>query len=511
MALLVLNLVTLPILWLATAPAPDSPYADLPPLWDNQGLAVVADALLVPWLLAILVAPLMAWRAVPRAPKPVRGRVLAIAVVSVGPWITITFCGAAALLAMVSGVLSLRVGAFGLALAYFLPMAVTGPVVVHALSWSGSGQPSVERTSAVLTVVLGAPLLIVTVTLGWLLSAALGGGGVVLVLLGTLVLAALASAGRRWLVRVMIDRVDPVRGRAACLVAQLGDTTAAPARDLEWVVRESLSQESRVSLSLPGGGWVALDGTAAPRPSRPTTESAHVDPPHDDAAAVLDEVRPLVDRALLELSVRAQEITVAVAQTRAHAAAAEERRRLERDLHDGVQGRLLALALDLRVAQRRLPGGEADLVIADAVEALAKAIDELRALSQGTGSAVLSHQGLRTAVAEFSGRMPLPVTVVGAPERLPPATQSVIYMAVFEAVTNAVKHASATSVEVDIRAGVDDVVLTVVDDGVGGADLRAGTGLQGLAERVSAIGGQLVVSDRQPHGTLVEVALPCGS
>ncbi|WP_154402550.1 sensor histidine kinase [Nocardioides speluncae] len=505
------SVIVLPFALLTTPPPPDSPYAQLPPVWDAPVLAAVASLLFVPWMLAIFLGPAVAWRALPEAPAEVRGRVLAVALAAMTPPVTIVFCLAATLLAYVAGVLSVEVGAGSLSVAYHLPFVLAGPAVVYALRGPGDTLSARHVTSA-LTVTVGTPLLIVAVTLAWLLAAQAGAGGAALVVLGTLAFGAVFGVARRRLIRGLLLRVDPVRARAVARLAA-SDGAASPALELERFVRAVLTEEpeTTVSVRLPRGEWVYADSSAAPPPDEPTTPTVHVEPTSADAATALHEARGLVDRAVLELTVRDQEASLRAAAARTQGAAATERKRLERDLHDGVQGRLLALALDLRVAQRTLPGGEAHLVIADAVDALSKAIDELRALSQGTGSDLLSRRGLRAALTEFTGQMPLPVNLVQAPYRLVPAAESVIYLAVCEAVTNAVKHARATRVDIDITTEDDVALVTVSDDGVGGADLRAGTGLQGLSERVAAAGGRLVVSDRTPHGTLLEVTVPCGS
>lgn len=492
------------VAFLGLGPAPDSPYAALPPIWDDPRISTLATVLVMPWMLSVLVPPVVAWRAVGRAPAERRGQVLDLALAAMVPPVTIVFCLAVTLLGYVAGVLSLEAGATSLSLAFHLPFIVAGPAITYALRAGATGI-SHRRVAQAIGVTIGAPLVVTVGALAWWLAAGLGSRGVAFAVAGTLALGALAAAVRRWSVRALVIRMDPARARAAALLEAGVDDGTTPAAALGHVVREALQcPDATVVVRLDQDRWATLDGTDTAPPVEPTISDAHVEPSSADAAAVLREAGPLLSRAILELSVRDRDARMA-------AAAAEERRRLERDLHDGVQGRLLAIALDLRVAQHALPDGEAHLVIADAVDALREAIEELRNLSHGSGPELLSRRGLRTALADFAARMPRSVTLLRSPERLSPSAESVIYLAVCEGVTNAVKHAAAQAIEVDVSADGSMARAVVIDDGVGGADLRAGTGLRGLAERVAAAGGVLIVSDRQPHGTLLEVSVPCES
>jgi signal transduction histidine kinase len=250
---------------------------------------------------------------------------------------------------------------------------------------------------------------------------------------------------------------------------------------------------------------VTVDGRPEPEAGVPMGESARLLVNHAGAADVLScqaEVAPLIDRALLEVAVRDQ-------AARIEEAVSDERRRLERDLHDGVQGRLLALALDLRMGEPTVDG-EARLLLNDAAESLTAAIGELRALAGGSVPELLSRHGLKAALTDLTGGLPTPVRLSIPEERLPADVETVAYMVACEAVTNALKHAGAESITVEVAVEAGCVTVRVGDDGCGGADLRAGTGLRGLSERVRTAGGQLVIGDDEPHGTLLEVVLPCG-
>jgi signal transduction histidine kinase len=189
-----------------------------------------------------------------------------------------------------------------------------------------------------------------------------------------------------------------------------------------------------------------------------------------------------------------------------------ERRRLERDLHDGAQQRLVSLALDLRLAQTavREDPDRAEGLLEGAAGELEHALEELRELARGLHPAVLSDRGLDSAVEALASRAPLPVTVaerVG--ERLPEAIELAAYFVVAEALTNVVKYADASEAVVRLERENGRVRVEVADDGVGGADPSRGTGLRGLEERLAVVGGRLEVRSRRGEGTMVTARIPC--
>jgi signal transduction histidine kinase len=191
-------------------------------------------------------------------------------------------------------------------------------------------------------------------------------------------------------------------------------------------------------------------------------------------------------------------------------AATEARRRIERDLHDGAQQRLVLASLSLRRAAAAARGTPAEPLVAEAFELLQQGLDELRDLARGIHPAVLSDHGLAPALQSLAARTPLPVELrVGTP-RLQPVIEAAIYFTVAEALTNVAKHASATSatVVVEIRDGV--LVAAIADDGVGGAGRAGGTGLGGLADRLQALGGTITVDSPAGRGTRVEARVPLG-
>jgi signal transduction histidine kinase len=192
-------------------------------------------------------------------------------------------------------------------------------------------------------------------------------------------------------------------------------------------------------------------------------------------------------------------------------AAAEERRRIERDLHDGAQQRLVALALRLRCAQRQLAGGaglEVARVLTEAVDELGAAVEELRELARGVQPALLADEGLAAALASLAGRLPFPVSLDVPEERLPAQVEATAYFVACEALANAAKHAQASRAAVSARLRAGLFVLEVEDDGVGGAQLWSGSGLHGLADRVEALGGRLWVESPAGVGTRVVGVMP---
>jgi signal transduction histidine kinase len=188
-----------------------------------------------------------------------------------------------------------------------------------------------------------------------------------------------------------------------------------------------------------------------------------------------------------------------------------ERQRLERDLHDGAQQRLIALSLDLGVLERRLgsdPAARAALT--QAKREIALSLDELRDVARGLHPAVLSGHGLAVALESLAARAAVPVRLtVRLDGRLAETVEVAAYYVVCESLANIGKHAQATRCSVDVERGDGRLVVEVVDDGVGGADTERGTGLRGLADRVEAVGGQLRVWTPRGRGTRVRAEIPC--
>jgi signal transduction histidine kinase len=196
--------------------------------------------------------------------------------------------------------------------------------------------------------------------------------------------------------------------------------------------------------------------------------------------------------------------------------AADERRRIERDLHDGAQARLVALAMDLGMAKEKLAGGSdperAATLVASAHDEVKRALSELRDLTRGIHPAVLTDRGLDAALSAVAARCTVPVVVsVEVPQRPSQATEQIAYYCVSELLVNVSRHSHAGAAAVTARRGGDLLLLDVRDDGVGGADPAQGTGLRGLAERVGSAGGRFTVESPAGGPTVVSVELPCAS
>ena len=232
-------------------------------------------------------------------------------------------------------------------------------------------------------------------------------------------------------------------------------------------------------------------------------------------SAAVGSLDARVARALLgpsraeELQLRVEQLT----QTRAGAvdAADAERRRLERDLHDGTQQRLVSLAMNLGMARAQAGTIEdARAAIADAHEEAKAALAELRNLIRGLHPPVLEDRGLDAALSGVAARMPIPVKVTVDVPRRPPATiEAVAYFVVSEGLTNISKHAQATQAEVFVQRAGERLHIIVSDDGAGGADPARGTGLAGLAKRAASVDGSFEIASPPGGPTLLTVDLPC--
>jgi signal transduction histidine kinase len=188
-----------------------------------------------------------------------------------------------------------------------------------------------------------------------------------------------------------------------------------------------------------------------------------------------------------------------------------ERRRLERNLHDGAQQRLVALMVGLRLVQAELKSrpDEARRLLETLTEELGEALTELRELAQGIHPAVLTERGLGAALEVLGSRTPLPVALdVRLPERLPEPVETAAYYAVSEALANVVKHSHASRASVRVARPDGLVTIEISDDGVGGADADRGSGLRGLRDRVDTLDGVLRLESSPGRGTLIRVELP---
>jgi signal transduction histidine kinase len=273
--------------------------------------------------------------------------------------------------------------------------------------------------------------------------------------------------------------------------------------------------------------WVDADGHRVELPPGATPVERDGEPigaiVHDPSLSEQpDLVRAAANAAALALEnerlaaeLRARVAEVEESRSRLLTAGLAERRRLERDLHDGAQQRLVALALQLGLARARAGAGDSDgaaRMLDDARNELSQALEELRELARGIHPAVLTDRGLVPALEALADRAPVPVAFDALPEeRLPADVEAAAYFVVAESLTNVAKYAAAHEAHVRVMRRNGHAVVEVADDGVGGARPTGGTGLRGLADRLAALDGVLEVSSPPGSGTTVRATIPCAS
>jgi signal transduction histidine kinase len=228
--------------------------------------------------------------------------------------------------------------------------------------------------------------------------------------------------------------------------------------------------------------------------------------------AVIAAAAVPVELARLRVELRLQLAEVESSRARIAQAGYAERRRIERDLHDGAQQRLVTLGIVLRRIQRSLPRGAMaiDPALDAAVDEVTAAIADLRTIAAGVRPPRLD-EGLAAALADLARGATVPVEVAATEDRAPPEVEAAAYYVACEALTNALKHASPTRVRVETERRNGVLRLLVTDDGVGGADVAGGTGLPGMRDRVAAQGGTLAIDSPAGAGTRIAVQLPCAS
>ena len=425
------------------------------------------------------------------------------------------------------GGLAVRIGIVGLVLTVFA-VAVGVAVTRYRLY---DVDVAIERAAVygALTLLLAAAYAVTALALGTAL-----GSDSAWVTAGATLVAAVAFRPLRSALQDLVDRrfsrarYEAIQ-RVSEFLERLRSGQSAP-EEVEPLLRELLSDpdlemrfflpESEVYVDT--AGMQVRDDPADARVRTPVLRAGApvamvlhrpTGPQRPDPLVTLVEAGGLaIEIARLRVELRRQLAEVQASRARIVAAGNAERRRIERDLHDGAQQRLVSIGLRLRHAQHQLGSGEparADETIDRAVTEIAIAIDELRELAHGLPPAQLD-AGLDPALRELAGRAPVPVEVRTTTERFSVGLEAAAYFIACEGLTNAIKHSGATAVTVSAQRSDGHLVVSVTDDGVGGVVENQGGGLRGLHDRVAAHGGRLHVESAPNKGTIVTAELPCG-
>lgn len=491
-------------------------------------LAVLAVSHLT-WFGGFALAPVAAWSAVRGTGGETRRRAVVAGLAALVPPAVIGWCLLVAALATTLG-WSDDAGVTGLLLGYSAGCAAAAGLALAAVGPATGGLLEVRTVVAalhallaVLTVILGLAVALTATAFDLSASAALAVG------VGVTVLIALPWVRlHAWIVRV----VDPARELAHALAAA-GDgpdeerpaTTRQvlrrllqdPTLTLVWRVDEETWMDTDAAPGvIPGapdaGGPDAgdLDAVDLARDGdgRATVRGYPGTPAARGRLRALGDCTVVLRPALLQVRITHE-------LRRADAAADRERLRLRQDLHDGLQGRLLGLALHLQLSGSELDDPTARLLVDETVGSLRDLVHDVRALGGGSLPEVLVRGGLPAALPALLDPVAALVDLRLTPERFAAPLEATAYFVVGEAVSNALKHAGADRIEVAVtgsQAGGTGrrVSIVVRDNGCGGADPRLGTGLRRLSERVAAHGGILLVREENPRGTVVEAVLPCG-
>jgi signal transduction histidine kinase len=314
------------------------------------------------------------------------------------------------------------------------------------------------------------------------------------------------------LVEALGQSDDRRRSLRESIATALGDSSLELAY---WIGEQRAyvdAQGRRVELPAPGSGRVATPVERAGAPLAVVIHDESLTEERDLVRAVGGAAALTLENERLGAELRARIEELQASRARIVQAGDEERRRLERDLHDGAQQGLVALALNLKLARAsfdRDPDAALGL-IDDAITELNETTAELRELARGIHPAVLTDRGLGAAVSALAGRASVPVEVGALPaDRLAAPVESTAYFVVAEALTNVTRYAQASHAEVEIGRDNGTLVVEVRDDGVGGADPGRGSGLRGLGDRVAAVDGRLRVTSEPGTGTVVHAEIPC--
>ena len=426
------------------------------------------------------------------------------------------------------GDLSARIGVIGLLLTVFV-VAVGVAVTRYRLY---DVDAALERTAVygALTFLLAAAWAVIALAVGTALGGdsrwATAGATLVVAVAFRPLRAALQDLVDRRFNRVRYEAIQRVSG----FLERLRSGQSAP-EEIEPLLRELLSDpdlelrfflpESQVYVDT--AGTQPKDDPADTRIRTPVLRAGApvalvlhrpTGPQRPDPLVTLVEAGGLaIEIARLRVELRRQLAEVEASRARIVAAGNAERRRIERDLHDGAQQRLVSIGLRLRHAQHQLGSAQpahADETLEQAVMELAIAIDELRELAHGLPPAQLD-AGLYPALRELAVRAPVPVQVHTTTDRFSVGLEAAAYFVACEGLTNAIKHSNASGVVLSAQRSNGHLIIQITDDGVGGAVDKLGGGLRGLHDRVAAHGGSLRVESAPDKGTILTAELPCGS
>jgi signal transduction histidine kinase len=332
------------------------------------------------------------------------------------------------------------------------------------------------------------------------------------VLAGGLLAGLLVAPWQRATVADLV--VELGEARSGTLRGQLSRALGDPSLEIGyWLLDRAafVDAEGHV-LALPDAGS-GRSVTLVEREGQPVAALVH-DPAVLEDPGLLEAVTSAAQlaaaNARLRAEVRARVEELAASRRRILAAGDEERRRLERRLHEGAEARLGELAVTLRRGRGSAAGEQTRDQIAHAEDQLGRTLEELRRLAQGLHPRVLAEHGLADALAALAKVFPVPVDLNVASPQLPQRVAAAAYFVCAEALANTAKHAAAARVAVTVTVAQDQVRVEVADDGVGGADLEGGSGLRGLADRVETLGGTLQVQSATGQGTRLAAEIPLG-
>ncbi|MEV5966193.1 histidine kinase [Kribbella sp. NPDC051952] len=486
------------------------PYARMP-----LPLRIVSEVAFGALLVAMLAAAASVVARYRRATGKMRAQLKWLSLAGLAAVFYPLVCGAEIIVTGHTGIVAT---VFGIATLVSLPASVAVAMLRHDLY-------DVDRvladtvTYGIATVVLLGTYALSAVALGLVIS-----DSAAVAAAATAVCALILSPLRSRLQRAVDRRLYPPRRAALLAIEDLQrriHTEQAQPEELESALRTALRDPAlRVGLLVPGAsGFVDAAGTpvSGPQLIPVTLGGVQIGVLASDATspAVLKAVAAgaasLVEVTRLRAELGGALREVEASRARLVQAGDAERRRLERDLHDGAQQRLVSLGMAMRLAQRHLGDGSVDVdgLLDQGVAELATAVAELRQIAHGLRPTSLD-DGLHAALSGITQALPIPVRLQIPPD-LPEELATTAYFVAAEAVTNAAKYANATSIAVRVAQSTGEVRVLIEDDGCGGAAPRPGSGLSGLLDRVAAVGGSLELRSPVGRGTTVEAVLPCGS